>query len=78
MSFDYKTAAELCRGGNDTLRKFASEAMWAHDDRNSLSVVIADLRRELLMRESEISMLKTSLMEMEEATTNALAQGRGD
>lgn len=66
MSFDYKTAAELCRGNNDRLRKFASEAKWAHDDNKSLSALILDLRRELAMREAEISMLKQSLMELEE------------
>ena len=61
--FDYETAANLCRGGSDKLRQFASQARWAHDDRESLSRVIADLRREMALRESEIAMLKEALLE---------------
>ena len=68
--FDYETAANLCRGESDKLRQFASQARWAHDDRESLSRVIAELRRELAMRESEIAMLKESLLEHDEAGHN--------
>lgn len=60
--FDYETAANLCRGRSDKLREFASQARWTHDDRESLILVIAELRRELAMRESEIAMLKESLL----------------
>lgn len=69
--FDYETAANLCRGGSDKLRQFASQARWAHDDRESLSRVIAELRRELAMREAEIAMLKDALLEHDEAGHNA-------
>lgn len=65
MSFDYKTAADLCKSGNDSLSKFASEARWAHDNNKSLSAIIVDLRHELAIREAEISMLKQSLIELE-------------
>ena len=76
--FDYETAANLCRGRNDKLREFASQARWAHDDRESLSRIIADLRRELAMREGEIAMLKDALLEHDEVVHNAAVSGRGE
>ena len=76
--FDYETAANLCRGRNNKLREFASQARWAHDDRESLSRIIADLRRELAMREGEIAMLKDALLEHDEVVHNAAVSGRGE
>lgn len=73
--FDYETAANLCRGGNDKLRAFAIQARWTHDDRESLSRVIADLRRELALREGEIAMLKDALLEHDEVVHNAEVTG---
>ncbi len=72
MGFDYQTAADLIRGGSDKLRQFAQQARWTHDDRESLSRVIADLRRELSLREGEVAMLKAALLEQEEPGHNAI------
>lgn len=73
MSFDYQTAADLASGrpvGDEQAQSFAQHARWTHDNRESLARVIAELRRELALRDGEIAMLKGALLECEETGHN--------
>ena len=68
MSFNYKIAADLQSGrpvSAENTTQFVLNARWTHEDRDSLSQVIADLRREIAAREGEIALLKTLLLEQE-------------
>jgi hypothetical protein len=68
--FDYKTCAEICRGTNETLRKFAIDAKWLHDDRNSLIERLMSAEKILTAREAEIVLLKQALLDAEEKPSN--------
>ena len=76
VDFNHKTAADLASGrpvSAEDAKQFALSARWAHEDRDSLSQVIVNLRRDLAAREAEIAMLKASLMEQE---ADSLEQAR--
>ncbi len=80
MGFDYKTAADLACGRPVTdkqKQEFAAQARWTHDDRESLARVIAEQRRELALREEEIALLKTALLNAEATGHNAGAKRAG-
>lgn len=71
MSFDHQTAADLACGrpvSGEKARSFAQSARRTHDDRESLTRVIAELRREIALRDGEIVMLKGLLLERDDAT----------
>lgn len=81
MGFDYQTAADLACGrpvSQEKARNFAQHARWTHDDRESLTRVIADLRREIALRDGEIALLKEALLEHEAAGHNALCKAVGE
>lgn len=65
MNFDHEMAAELIRGHQERLRKFAKDSWDAHEEAHSLSGAIVNLRIKLLRREAEIEMLKELLMKCE-------------
>ena len=68
VGFDHKTAANFLNGKTVTdeeVRLFVAHSRWAHDDRDWLRNTIADLRREIAQRDSEIALLKTSLLDAE-------------
>ena len=68
--FDHKTAADFLTGKNvsdEAMRKFVAASRWAHDDRASLQATLQSVRNELASREAEIALLKTALMNAEEA-----------
>lgn len=64
--FDIEVAAELIRGKDERLRNFATRAMWAHQDVDSLSMGMKMLRIEISRLEAEIELLKNLLMEYED------------
>ena len=68
--FDHKTAADFLNGktvSDEAVRKFVAASRWAHDDRASLQATLQSVRNELASREAEIALLKTALMNAEEA-----------
>jgi hypothetical protein len=73
--FDYKTCLEICRSTNETLRKFAIDAKWLHDDRNSLIERLMSTDKILTAREAEIVLLKQALLDAEEKPSNAELSG---
>jgi len=68
--FDHKTAADFLNGktvSDEAMRKFVAASRWAHDDRAGLQATLLSVRRELASRDAEIALLKTALMNAEEA-----------
>jgi len=68
MPFDYVTAADLCCGRNVTADKaaeFAYHARCDSDNNRSLGIQIAELRREIALRESEIALIKGLLIQQD-------------
>jgi len=68
MTFQYETAAALINGHPITLEAakiFASNARYDYNTVKSLANVIADLRKEITLREGEIEMLKELLLSYE-------------
>lgn len=70
MRFAYQTAADIILRRNlsrEKLLRFVDQAKRMHDDNESLTRVIFDIRRELALRDGEIAMLKCALLKQEEA-----------
>jgi hypothetical protein len=74
--FDYKTCLEICRGTNEAFRKFAIDAKWLHDDRNSLIERLMSTDKILTAREAEIVLLKQALLDAEEKPSSSPLNGR--
>ena len=69
MIFDYKMAVSMVRGDNlstDDLNKFASDAKYVYESYIHSLGVIAECGKEILLKDSEIQMLKDMVLQLEE------------
>lgn len=68
MKFNHKSAASLLRGeklGHDAMCEFVSDARWTFESYARVVSDLADLRAELVMRDAEIALLKSMVLELE-------------